>query len=157
NELLAIYKTTRTKSPFATAIASLIEAVLQSPDFLYRIEWGVSDRAKPDLRKPSPDEMATRLSYLFWGTAPDDALRAAAKAGELSTASGVMAQATRMVDDPRARPMLRVFFDNLLPISGLTDLERDKTLYPTYSAAIGSLMYEETQRFLEYEIFEGPG
>jgi hypothetical protein len=62
-----------------------------------------------------------------------------------------------MLDDQKARPVIRFFFDNLLPINGLTDLERDKTLFPTYSAMIGSLMHEETQRFLEFEIFEGPG
>src|SRR5205814_4143066 len=106
---------------------------------------GVPDPAHPELRRPSGDEMATRLSYLFWGTAPDEKLRAAARAGELSTAEGVLASATRMLDDPRSRPVVRFFFDNLLPISGLAGLERDQTLYPTYSASIGALMHEETQ------------
>ena len=62
-----------------------------------------------------------------------------------------------MLADPRARRMVRFFFDNLLPISGLSDLERDQTLYPTFTPAIGALMQEETQRLLEYEIFEGGG
>jgi hypothetical protein len=101
--------------------------------------------------------MATRLSYLFWGTMPDDALLEAAADGELQTAEGVLAQATRLLDDPLARPMLRFFFDNLLPISSLSALERDRTLFPAFTAEIGALMREETQRFLEYEIFDGPG
>jgi hypothetical protein len=62
-----------------------------------------------------------------------------------------------MIDDPRARPVVRFFFDNLLPLSGLSDAERDRTLFPKFSPAIGALLREETQRFLEYEIFEGPG
>jgi hypothetical protein len=101
--------------------------------------------------------MATRLSYLFFGTAPDATLRAAARTGELLTAQGVLTQATRMLEDPRSHNVVRFFFDNLLPINGLTDLTRDKTQFPTFSPAIGAAMHEETQLFLEYEIFSGPG
>jgi hypothetical protein len=157
DELLALEKSVRAGSGFASAIAAVIEVVLQSPDFLYRLEWGASDPAHPGLMRPSGDEMATRLSYLFWGTAPDDQLRAAARGGELSTADGVLGEATRLLEDPRSRPVVRFFFDSLLPISGLAGLERDHTLYPTYSGAIGALMREETQRLLEDEIFSGSG
>ncbi|WP_234023769.1 DUF1592 domain-containing protein [Sorangium cellulosum] len=157
NELLALYTVGRTDATFATGIATVIEALLQSPDFLYRIEWGAPDPERPELRRPTGDEMATRLSYLLWGTMPDDRLRAAAQAGELSTKEGVRAHAERMLDDAQARPVLRFFFDNLLPISNLADLERSEESFPTFSRAIGALMREETQRFLEHEIFEGTG
>ncbi|WP_437670170.1 DUF1592 domain-containing protein [Sorangium sp. So ce131] len=157
NELLALYTVGRKDATFATGIATVIEALLQSPDFLYRIEWGAPDPERPELRRPTGDEMATRLSYLLWGTMPDDRLREAAQAGELSTKEGVRAHAERMLDDPQARPVLRFFFDNLLPISNLTDLERKAESFPTFSRAIGALMREETQRFLEHEIFEGTG
>ena len=155
DELVTLERSVRAKGTLASAVAAVIEAVLQAPDFLYRIEWGVADPAGPGLRRPTGDEMATRLSYLFWGTMPDDRLRAAAKAGELATPEGVLGHASRMLDDPRARPVVRFFFDSLLPISGLGGLERDRTQFPTYSAAIGAAMREETQRLLEYEIFEG--
>jgi hypothetical protein len=157
--LLALAKATRATmgATFATGIASVIQAILQSPEFLYRIEFGVPDQANPMLKRPSGDEMATRLSYLFFGTAPDATLRAAARTNELLTAQGVLAHATRMLDDPRSHAVVRFFFDNLLPINGLTDITRDKTLFPTFSPAIGGAMHEETQQFLEYEIFSGPG
>lgn len=101
--------------------------------------------------------MAARLSYLFWGTVPDAELSRAAESGELATDAGVLAQATRMVDDARARPVIRHFFDYYLPLNTLTDLSRDAVSYPTFNATIGSLMREETQTFLEYEIFQGSG
>jgi hypothetical protein len=157
DELVALARSVRAGSGFASAIAAVIEVVLQSPDFLYRLEWGAPDAAHPELRRPTGDEMAARLSYLFWGTMPDEKLRASARAGELSTAEGVLAQATRLADDPRARPVVRFFFDNLLPISGLGALERDRTVFPTYSGSVGALMREETQRLLEDEIFSGSG
>jgi len=142
---------------FATAISGVIQAMLQAPDFLYRVEFGVPDPARPGMLRPSGDEMATRLSYLFWGTQPDDVLNEAARTGELLDPEGVRAQAARLLDDPRSHAVVRFFFDSLLPISGLSDIERDPQLFPGFSSQIGSAMREETQRFLEYEIFEGGG
>lgn len=156
-ELLTLERGIRSTLPFETSLASVIEAILQAPDFLYRPEFGEPDGTDPALLRPTGYEMATRLSYLLWGTLPDDMLVAAAQSGELSTAAGVLGQATRMLDDPKARPVLRYFFDYYLPLNTLTDLSRDVAQFPTFSANIGSLMREETQRFLEYEIFEGSG
>ncbi len=155
DELVALARAARPKATFAISIATVLEAVLQSPDFLYKLEWGVE--AGGGKRRPSGSEMATRLSYLYWGTQPDAVLRQAALAGELDTPEGVKAHAARMLADPAARPTVRYFFDNLLPLTLLTDLERDKALFPTFNASMGALMREETQRFLEYEIFEGSG
>ena len=153
DELLALQKSVTAKSTFVTGIASVIEAVLQSPDFLYRVEFGVDDPARAGVRRPSGDEMATRLSYLFWGTSPDDTLRAAAQRGELLTNDGVRKQAERLVADGKAHEVSAFFFDNLLPINALSELERDKTHFPTFSKTIGSLLRVETQTFLENEIF----
>jgi hypothetical protein len=157
DELMALYTSSRAEATFATALATAIEAVLQTPDFMYRIEFGELDPAQPERRRPSGAEMATRLSYLFWGSVPDAALTAAAESGELSTAAGVRTQASRLLADKKARPILRFFFDNLLPIATLAQLPRDAAVYPNFNANIGGLMREETQRVLEYEIFEGTG
>jgi hypothetical protein len=159
DELFALEQALRATpdATFATAISGVIQAFLQSPDFLYRVELGVPDPARPELMRPSGDEMATRLSYFLWGTLPDDALREAASTGELLSDDGVLEQAARMLDDPRSRPVIRFFFDNLLPISGLTDLQRDPAVFPAFSSELGAAMREETQRFLEYEIFQGGG
>jgi hypothetical protein len=152
DELLALHRSIRALegASFVSALAGIVEAVLQSPDFLYRVE-------RPDGARPSGDELATRLSYFLWGTMPDEALRAAARDGQLLTAAGVAAQASRLLADPRARATVRFFFDNLLPIGGLSDLERAPALHPTFTPAIGALMREETQRLLEHTIFEEGG
>jgi hypothetical protein len=157
DELLAFRQSMRVSLAFAASIGAVVEALLQTPDFLYRIERGVADPSHPDRLRPTGYEMATRLSYLLWGTLPDEPLHDAAASGELLTAQGVLRHATRMLDDPRARPIVRFFFDSLLPIAGLSGLSRDRTLYPTFSSQIGALLREETQTFLAYEIFEGSG
>ncbi|MBC8072633.1 MAG: DUF1592 domain-containing protein [Deltaproteobacteria bacterium] len=154
-ELVALQQAIREQAEFPLSIATTIEAILQSPDFLYRVESGEDDGNGH--RRPTGHEMATRLSYFFWGTMPDADLFAAAEAGELVDAEGVHAQAERLLDDPRSHHVVRHFFDNLLPIGSLSQLERDDVRYPKYTAQIGAYMREETQTFLEHEIFEGPG
>ena len=157
--LLGLYRATRDLpgASFGGAVAAVVEAVLQSPDFLYRIERGVPAADRPGWLRPSGQEMATRLSYFLWGTQPDQALRVAAESGRLDSAAGVLAEATRMLEDPRARRTFRFFAGNLLPLTGLGDLERDEALFPTFTPAIGGFMQEETQRLLEHELFEGTG
>jgi hypothetical protein len=154
DELMGLFAVGRDKTNFATAIATVFEGVLQSPDFLYRIERGESVPGVASLRRPTSLEMATRLSFLYWGSIADDELLAAAAADELVTAVQIRAQASRMIRSPKSKQMLRYFFDNLLPIAGLRDLERDKTKFPTFSAAIGQWLREETMTFLERQILE---
>jgi hypothetical protein len=61
------------------------------------------------------------------------------------------------LDDPRSHSMVRFFFDNLLPIASLSQLTRDPMVFPGWTADVGALLHEETQSFLEYEIFSGSG
>ncbi len=156
-DLLALFNTLRPTSTFNDALAGVIEGVLQGPDFLYRVEVGEPDAADASLLRPTGREMASRLSYLLWGSMPDDELEAAADAGQLSNAQGVLTQATRMLADERSRPMLEFFFDHYLPLNTLSDLSRDAALFPNFSNTVGSLMRRETQEFLKYAIFEGSG
>lgn len=155
DELLALFSAARTDAEFGVALATPIEGILQAPDFLYRIELGQPDAS--GRRRPSGNEMATRLSFLFWGTLPDDTLMAAAASGELQSAEGVRKHAQRLLDDPRAREVTRFFFDNLLPISSLSQLVRDPMMYPGWTSEIGALMHEEAHQLIEHEIWSGSG
>jgi uncharacterized protein DUF1592/uncharacterized protein DUF1588/uncharacterized protein DUF1595/uncharacterized protein DUF1587/uncharacterized protein DUF1585 len=150
--LLALEKSVTSENTFTSGIAAVIEAVLQSPDFLYRPEFGVADSSQPSLRRPTGDEMATRLSYLFWGSPPDDALRAAAASGELVTSEGILKSAKRLLDGDKAHGVLRFFFDSLLPLTTLTDQTRDPAKYPSFSPQMGDYMRTETEKFLDHRI-----
>jgi hypothetical protein len=155
---VTLFDSVRTANGFASGVAAVIEAVLQSPDFLYRVEVGAPDTANPALKRPTGAEMASRLSYFLLGSKPDDALMAAAASGELSTNAGVLAQAQRLVGSPRAREIVRYFFRNLLPYYSETQgITRSTTLFPAFNATIGSLMRRETDTFLDKEVFDGPG
>jgi hypothetical protein len=151
--LLALQKSVTSGNTFNSGIAAVIEAVLQSPDFLYRPEFGAPDAKQPSLRRPTGDEMATRLSYLFWGSPPDDSLRMAATNGELVTSEGILKSAKRLLDADKARGVVKFFFDSLLPITTLTDQTRDPSKYPSFSPQMGDYMRTETEKFLDNQIF----
>jgi hypothetical protein len=155
--LVTLFTTVRAANDFPTSVAAMLEAIFQSPEFLYKPEFGVGVAGRTDVKQPTGDEMATRLSFLFWASAPDDALRTAASSGQLSNPEGIRTQAQRLLADPKAREVVRFFFNKLLPIESLSALERDAALFPKFSPKIGSLMKQETQTFLENEIFGGPG
>ncbi len=157
DEYLGLYKATRALSAsltFGNGVAAVISGMLQSPEFLYRVEFGTEVAENTAVRKLTGSEVATRLSYLFWQEPPDAALKQAAAAGTLGTPEGILSEAQRMLADQRSHGMVGHFFDNLLPITILPNLTRDKGLFPQFSANVGAAMRREVQRVLEYEIFE---
>src|SRR5204863_6668172 len=70
---------------------TILQAMLVSPYFLYRVQIGVSDAKRPGIVGLDGYEIATRLSYLLLGTTPDDALLDKAASGMLDTTAGVNA------------------------------------------------------------------
>jgi len=153
-----LFQTVRTSGQsFVSSVAAMIEAVLQGPDFLYKPELGTSVDGRTDVKRPTDYEMAARLSYLFWGSKPDDALMAAAAAGQLHTPDQIKQATTRLLADDKARDVVRYFFDFLLPIQGLSALQRKAEDYPQFNAAIGALMQTEAETFLLNEVFGGSG
>jgi hypothetical protein len=139
---------------FASSLAAVLEAVFQAPEFLYRPELGKPVPGRTDVKQPTDHEMATRLSYLFYGSMPDEVLWAAANAGQLSTKEAVRAQAERMLKDEQARDVVRFFFDSLLPIQALGNLTRTEN-YGGFTQEIGHLLRQETQMFLADQVFNG--
>lgn len=88
---------------FHVAVRLVIGAMLQHPEFLYRIELGTPVPGRQGLARLNGFEIATRLSFFLWGSAPDDALLDLAAQGGLSSREGIRAAARRLLEDPRAR------------------------------------------------------
>lgn len=126
-----------------------LAALLQSPHFLFRHELG-------DGGEFTDWELATRLSFFLWNTTPDDALLDAAAAGELTTPSGLRAQAERLVADPLARRGVRNFFAEYLELDELLHLAKDPTIFEHFSSELGASAREETLRLLEHVVFDDP-
>lgn len=90
------------ESDFFAGAEVVVSAFLQHPRFLYRVEIGTPVATAPGVVRLDGYELAARLSFLIWGTAPDDALLDAAQRGDLATPAGVAARAATMLNDPRA-------------------------------------------------------
>src|SRR6185369_12431264 len=99
-------------------------------------------------------EVASRLSYLFWASMPDDKLFTAADNGKLGTPDEIANEARRMLSDPRARAALNDFHIQWLRIGELGDLPKDPSI-TDYSPEVAKSMLKETEEFIA-NVFQGP-
>ncbi len=142
----AIFQKSLTAYDFGSAVRATAFAFLQSPKFLYRVEFGAAPSATAG--KPSPYEMANRLSYLFWQSMPDQTLFDAAAANQLDTQAQLDAQARRMLKDPKASRLLE-YFDEWLGTDALpTTFVRNAKLYPNLDGNLVSLLQQESRAFV---------
>lgn len=117
--------------PDAGAVAT-VEALLQTPRFLFRLEDGAGGRGSSAL---TDWEVASKLSYFLWDSMPDATLFAAAAAGELATAAQVRAQAERMMADPRAHEAVLQFHRQWLDTDAVFQSRADLDTYATTYAS----------------------
>ena len=135
------------------AIRALLTRILVAPAFLYRLETPEELIAVTPL---SDWEMASRLSYFLWSSVPDDELRRAAQAGELSDPQQIRRQAKRMLAAPKTRRLATEFFGQWLGFYRF-DQHRgvDRSRFPGFTEEVKTAMYDEAVSFFEYVIREG--
>jgi hypothetical protein len=143
---------------FRAAVQLTVEALLQAPAFLYRVERGDPASAGNGRARLTSYELASRLSYLLWGTMPDALLLELAKANRLDTPAEREAQARRMLGDPRARGAMLEFHRQWLDLDRLArEASKDPTLYPAYTPALRASLREESDRFVTGVMLDGDG
>jgi len=137
---------------FEEGLASAVQAVLVSPDFLFRIERGeprlAGSRGAPAGIRLTQHELATRLSYFLWASMPDDALRAAADKGVLRQPAVVAAQVKRMLADPRAGTLGEHFAGQWLQVRALESASPDREKFPAFDHYLRMSMRRETELFV---------
>lgn len=139
--------------------ASLVlEAMLQSPAFLYVPEFGNTESSPnaPDVALTS-HELAARLALFLWDDLPDEELSIAADANAFTDPAVLKWQALRMLDDPRARAMVRSFHRQWLDLGRLEKVSKDSATFPMWNAELRASMREETLAFVEDTVFDGAG
>jgi hypothetical protein len=139
---------------FTEGLAGLVQAMLQTPMFLYRWELGVPALKDGDLVRYNSYETASRLSYYLWASMPDEGLFQAAAADKLMDPGDIAAQARRMLADPRAKDALADFNVQWLDIVGVQGMQKDPS-YTNYNATVAQAMYDETVAFTT-SIYFGP-
>jgi len=131
---------------FDETVGFILEAMLQSPRFIYRMEVQRGDGTA----QPVGDyELASRLSYILWGGPPDRELIRAADAGELSDRRHLQAQVRRMLKDRRAVDKSLQFASEWLNLARLNNLRPNPKTFPKWDAGLAADMRRETLAFFE--------
>ena len=133
-------------SSFAAGAELVLEAMLQSPHFLYRTELGLPGTPL------SGYEMAAKLSLWLRNTSPDLALLDAAERGELDTAQSVATIASKMLEEPVAVQVMRQFHGQLLHLGRFSELS--KVGVASYDPAINDELMEAAYLFFD-KVFSG--
>jgi len=128
---------------FYTGVDTFIRTILQDPQFLYRVELGAPVEGEPGVYKLNDFEVATRLSYLVWGSGPDDDLLDTAEAGGLGTPEEIRAAAATMILDPRAIDRIDRFHALWLGYAQMS-----------FGGELAAAMRAETKALLERIIFD---
>ena len=134
----------RQERSFTSGAQVVIEAMLQSPNFLF---YGhEASRAH---------RIASRLAYFLWNTTPDEALLDAADKGQLSSPATVEKIARKMLADPRAQDSLDDFLAQWMRFDRLLLSVRDSHIYPEFSVELAASMAEETRTFFRDIVWGG--
>jgi Protein of unknown function (DUF1592)/Protein of unknown function (DUF1588)/Protein of unknown function (DUF1595)/Protein of unknown function (DUF1587)/Protein of unknown function (DUF1585) len=141
---------------FQEAERAALERILQSPQFLYRLE-AESLPTPGKATALSAYELATRLSYLVWGSMPDAELSTAASTGALAMPGALATHAARLLGDPRARSNFDHLSEQWLNLRAVPNINKDLQRFPRFNSNIARLMGEETRTFFERVLFDGEG
>ncbi len=151
-ELMAFYTQGRKERDFEGGVASALEAVLASPQFLFRLESAPAPSAARRAGAPyrvRDLDLATRLSYFLWGVGPDEDLIAQAALGRLSTPAVFEKQVRRMLADPRSEALSTRFAAQWLRLRDVEEILPDALLYPYFDRTLGRAMMRETELFFD--------
>jgi len=139
-----------TRSAFAKGASVVLEAMLQSPYFLYRTELGAANAPL------SAYEVAAKLSLFLRNSTPDDALLdAAAGPGKLDTAEGLADLAKKMLDEPAAKSVMRRFHGEWLAFGKFAEI--NKTGVSTYNEKMKDEFAESSYLFFDRIFSQGLG
>lgn len=132
---------------------AVIEAMLQSPHFLYRMESGQPSKVVNGKMPLTSWEMAARLSYALSDTMPDGELQAAAADGKLQGAladvrSEVRKHAVRLLSGEGGKASLTQMYAQYLRLSTYDGIDKDVAKVPEFTAGIGADMRQETLHFV---------
>jgi hypothetical protein len=147
--LLQFYEDGRRERGFEAGIAAAIEAMLASPQFLFRVEPVAPAAVAGRSYRLRDRELATRLSFFLWSAGPDDVLLEAATGGKLSAPGGIERQVRRMLADPKSEALATRFAAQWLRLNDVDEMLPDALLYPYFDHSLGQAFKRETELFFD--------
>ncbi len=158
--VLAVYQDGKAEADGNGAITNglrlAISAVLQCPDFLYHVEFGLPSGGDSMVALTN-HELASRLSYFLWNTMPDAELFEAAEGGMLADADGLRAQVERMLESPKSAETIAAFHTQWLGVAELEHIEKSPDLFPNYDSTLAASMKKDVADFARWVMRDGDG
>lgn len=121
------------------ALRATYRALLCSPRFLYLTE---------PAGKLDDFAIASRLSYMLWGSMPDQELLKLARTSQLGNPDAILAQTDRMLKAERGKDFVKRFTAQWLDLLDIDFTEPDRKLYRDYDPVVQNAMLDETRRFV---------
>jgi hypothetical protein len=131
-----------------------LEAMLVSPEFLFRVERDPNPTDPEKVHRLSDVELASRLSYFLWSSMPDDELLGLAEAGKLKDPATLDAQVKRMMTDRKAIAFADNFAGQWLEIRNLDSITPDPKKFPLWTPELKDAMRTETSMFFQHVLSE---
>ncbi len=144
-DLLGFYQSGRNGADFETGIRTALQAILASPEFVFRFERTPAGIAPGTNYRITDLELASRLSYFLWSSAPDEPLLTVAAQGRLRDPPVLEKQVRRMLADPRAEALAASFAGEWLHLQNLQDVNPDLYLFPNFDKTLAQSMRRETE------------
>ncbi len=145
DRLLTHYQRGRNRGGFESGIQLGLQSILSNPEFVFRFEKQPRTVAPGTNYRISDLELASRLSYFLWSSAPDDQLLATAALGTLRNPGVLEKQVTRMLADPRAETLAKNFASQWLTLQNLKEILPDPLLFPNFDRNLSQSMRRETE------------
>ncbi len=145
--LMSLYQKGATDGGFENGVRLAIEGILASPRFVFRFEERPSAARDGRGYALTDFDLASRLSFFLWASAPDDTLRRLAAEGRLSNQAVLEQQVKRMLADPRAEVLSSRFASQWLRLQDLDKLNPDVRYYPDFDEQLKQSMRRETELF----------
>jgi hypothetical protein len=140
---------------FKAGASLVIQAMLQSPHFLYRTELGGAASAG---KVPLTDyEVSAKLALATTNTMPDDELFAAAAAGKLHDPVSVAAQARRLMEGPRGTVGINNFNFQVYRLGTYDGIMRDPAVFPDFKPGAPAAMRQEALQFFDWVFTQSRG
>ena len=147
--LMKFYTDGRKNGDFEYAIGGAIEAILASPQFLFRLESVPSTMRAGQSYRMGDTELASRLSYFIWDAAPDAELTKLAAAKQLGLPGALEKQVARMLADPRSEALSKRFARQWLRLGDVDSVLPDAVAYPYFDRTLGDAFIKESELFFD--------
>jgi hypothetical protein len=145
NMLMTFYRSGRAEGSFDDGIEMALARILASPQFIYRIEEEPATARSGQAYRLSDVDLASRLSFFLWSTAPDDELLKVATAGRLKDPAVLEQQVRRMLADPKADALAVNFAGQWLNLRGLQSSGPLPLVYPDFDDPLRQAMRREVE------------